>query len=271
MPKLAMPDDFEGLQDYVRSLFDTIPTKLMVDDAQQQQEITLLRETIGGGRFFFVVDLVNFEITFSYGVQRWLGYHEKEFTLKQYWNIVHPGKQKALMAVAFQLYNAVCKGQYALQYMVQRYSSQVALRHYNGQYLLFQKISSVFQYDAQNCLTAYMNEFTRLGHYENEPLRPVFFNSGGEEETKRGGEVLQKTIQHFLGMKVFSPNELQVARIIAYIPSIKQAAIATQLQVSPHTIDTYCKRFLNKARDYFHADFPSVVDAAVYLKREGLV
>jgi hypothetical protein len=271
MPKGAIPYDFESLKSHVTALFNPLPDNLSVNESLQQQEIQLLRQTLGSGRFFFVVDLVNFEITEKHGIQRWLGYGEKEFNLKEYWNIIHPGKQKALIAVAVQLYNSVCTGKYKLEYLVQRYGSQIALKHYNGQYLLFQKISSVFQYDAQNRLTHYMNEFIRLGEYENEPLRPFFFTSAGDEEKERGGEVLKKTMEQFMGMKVFSPNELQVARILAYAPSMKQAEVALALDVSPHTIDTYCKRFLNKAREYFHYNFNTVADAAVHLKKEGLV
>jgi hypothetical protein len=271
MPKEIIPHDFTSLKSHVTALFDTLPVHFAVSETIQRQEIQLLQQTLGSGRFFFVVDLVNFEITEKHGIQRWLGYGEKEFNLKEYWNIIHPGKQKSLIAVAVQLYNSVCTGKYKLEYLVQRYGSQIALKHYNGKYLLFQKISSVFQYDRHNRLTHYMNEFIRLGEYENEPLRPFFFTSSGDEEKERGGEVLQKTMEQFMGMKVFSPKELQVARMLAYTPTLKQGEIATAMAASPHTIDTYCKRFLNKARDYFHYNFASVTDAAVHLKKEGLV
>lgn len=271
MPKKNFPTDFDSLKTHVISLFDSIPDDLAVDPGDQEKEIELLKQTTGSGRFFFTVDLVNFEIDHCFGVQRWLGYHEKEFTLKQYWNTIHPGKQMSLMSVAMQLYNSLCKGKYKLDYMVQRYSSRVPLRHYDGRYLLFQKTSSVFQFDKNNRLTSYMNEFTRLGSYKNEPLEPDFFTSLGGDENERGGEVLQKTIEQFLGMKVFSQGELQVARIIAYSPENTQAAIAKKMDVSPHTIDTFCKRFLNKAREFFRIDFTTAAEAAVYLKREGLL
>ena len=271
MPKKKFPFDFESLKKHVTSLFDTMPGDPQVDPLVQQKEIDLLKQTSGSGRFFFTIDLVSFEIDTCFGVQRWLGYNEKEFTLKKYWNIIHPGKQMSLMGVALQLYDSLCTGKYKLDYMVQRYSSRVALKHYNGKYLLFQKTSSVFQFDKNNKLVSYMNEFTRLGQYKNEPLEPDFFSSNGMEETTRGEEILKKTIDQFLGMKVFSHSEFQVARIIAYNPTNTQAQIAKTLGVSPHTVDTFCRRFLTKARNYFKTDFSSVAEAAVYLKREGLL
>jgi hypothetical protein len=271
MQKETNPHDFDSLKKFVTSIFDTIPSKLVVSESLHQKEIALLQESLGSSRFFFVVDLVNFEITEKHGIERWLGYGQNEFNLKKYWNIVHPGKQMALMAIAVQLYNSVCRGKYKLEYLVQRYGSQIALKHYNGKYLLFQKISSVFQYDEHNRLTHYMNEFIRIGEYENEPLRPFFFTSSGDEEKERGGEVLQNAIEQFIGMKVFSPKELQVARLLAYNPTLKQGEIAISFKVSTHTIDTYCKRFLNKSREYFHYNFSTVIEAATHLRKEGLV
>jgi DNA-binding CsgD family transcriptional regulator len=273
MPKQTIPQDFEALKQFVITLFHTLPGEGVIPEATQQHEVRLLQQSLGSGRFFFVVDLVNFEITECYGPNRWLGYSEKEFSLKQYWNIIHPGKQKALIAIAVQLYQALCTGHFQLEFMVQRYGSKIALKHYDGHYLVFQKISSVFQYDRQNRLTHYMNEFILLGKYEDypEPLRPVFFSAMGDEEIERGGEILKRTIEQFVSMKVFSHNEMQVARMLAYDPLLRQADIAKNLNLSPHTIDTYCKRFLLKARTYFHHNFNSVTEAAVHLRKEGLV
>ncbi len=271
MAKLNIPENFEDLRSYVTGLFTQPLGKLVVDITQQQREIELLKETVGGERFFFLVDLTSFEITECHGVQQWLGYPDKEFSLKQYWSLIHPGKQKALMTVALQLYTTVCTGQVPLAYMVQRYSSMVAIRHYNGNYLLFKKNASIFQYDEHNRLLAYMNEFTRIGEYNGEPLAPNFFNSRGGEEKEHGDEVLRKTMQQFLGMKIFSVQELEVARKIAYQPGIRQAEIAVALDIAPSTVETYFKRFLAKAREYFHADFGTVQEAATYLRREGLV
>jgi hypothetical protein len=40
---------------------------------------------------------------------------------------------------------------------------------------------------------------------------------------------------------------------------------------SPNTIDTFTKRFLQKARQYFHIEFASATEAADYLKQNGLL
>jgi hypothetical protein len=263
--------DFETLKRFTTALFPASLDTLAVQERDQQVEIESLRRTIGSERFFFVVDLVNFEMSESHGIQRWLGYNEKEFNLKKYWSIVHPGRQKSLMAVAIQLYQTLCTGKFLLEFMVQRYSSLVALKHYRGHYLLAKKTSSVFQYDAQNRLTAYIDEFTIIGDYNGEALNPVFFNKTGEKEIERGGAIMRQVVEQFLGMKIFSQKELQTARRLAYEPGITQAQLAAEFDVTVNTIDTYCRRFLQKSRDFFHNNFSSAAEAAGFLKKEGLL
>ena len=265
------PSDFDSLKQHVTSIFSDPVAPLCVSKENQQEEIKSLNRTIGSERFFFVVDLTTFDITVSGGVQRWLGYYEKDFTLKKYWKLVHPGMQKPVHTVFLQLCDLLCNGRFELQFMVQRYSSLIALKHADGRYLLAKRTASVFQYDKQNRLTEYLNEFTLIGPYNGEPLAPFFFTDKGETEKQRGQIVMQKTIEQFLGMKVFSVNELHVARLIAYKPGITQAEIADELNKSVHTINTYYKRFLKKSREFFCNDFPAVSDAASYLRNSGLL
>jgi DNA-binding CsgD family transcriptional regulator len=212
-----------------------------------------------------------FEVTAMDGVQRWLGYYEKEFTLKKYWGLIHPGLQKATHGVFLQLCDILCSGKFSLEFMVQRYSSLTALKHYNGHYLLTKRTASVFQYDKKNRLLEYLNEFTIIGEYNGESLSPTFFTNKGEKEKERGDIVMQRVIENFLNLKVFSVNELHVARIVAYQQGVTQNEIAAILSKSPHTIDTCCKRFLKKAREYFHYDFANVTEAAIYLQKAGLL
>lgn len=271
MDRNLNPADFDKLKNYVINLLPDKTNKHIVSPRLQKEELLSLERTIGGQRFFFIVDLTTFEIIHLAGIERWLGYPEKEFTLKQYWKLVHPGLQKTAHTVFVQMIDILCKGQFSLEFMVQRYSSLTALKHYNGEYLLLKRTASVFQYDDENRLTEYLNEFTIVGKYEGEPLSPFFFTDKGKLEEERGKIVMQQVLEKFLGLKIFSMNEFHVARLIAYNPGITQKKIAGILGKSPGTIDTYCKRFLNKARAYFHFEFPSVSEAAAYLKKDGLL
>ncbi len=265
------PSDFDLLKEHVISIFPPQMAPSCVSAQDQEDELHSLNRTIGSERFFFLVDLPTFEITRLDGVQRWLGYYEKDFTLKKYWKCVHPGMQKSVHTIFLQLCELLCRGNFELEFMVQRYSSLIALRHSAGHYLLAKRTASVFQYDKKNRLTQYLNEFTIIGPYKGEPLRPSFFTDRGEAEKKRGDIVLQKTLENFLRMKIFSVSELQVARLIAYQTGITQNEIATILDRSANTIDTYYKRFLKKSREFFCTDFEKVGDAASYLRDSGLL
>jgi hypothetical protein len=265
------PSDFDQLKSHVISLYPTHLAPACVPAQLQTEELSSLKRTIGSERFYFVVNMETFEITHSEGIEQWLGYYGKEFSLKKYWGLVHPGLQKLTHTVFVQMAEILGRGKFKLEFMVQRYSSMTAIRHAKGHYLLLKRTASVFQYDTENRLRDYLNEFTIIGEYNGEPLTPSFFTNKGEPEKERGQIVMQQVIDSFLGLKIFSPNELQVARAFVYQPGSTQKDIAAILNKSPHTIDTYCKRFLRKAREYFHHDFPSVNDAALYLQKNGLL
>ncbi|MFT3824726.1 MAG: hypothetical protein QM731_12430 [Chitinophagaceae bacterium] len=277
MPAKDFSIDFDKLQQSALTLFneDHNLIKPAVTEEAQLREIALLKETLGGERFFFVVNMLNFEMEHAHGVQKWLGYSEKEFTLKQYWDqVVHPGSKKSLLLVVQQMYQRLCAGMYPLEFMVQRFSTKIGVRHRNGHYLLAKKTSSIFQYDSRNRLLAYMDEFTIIGDYNGEPAEPRMYNTYGAREMEKEKEILLQSLEYFLEMKVFSVKELQIARMLAYKPGITQAQMAKEFDCSVHTIDTYYKRFLTKARDFFHKtekELPSTIEAALFLKVEGLL
>lgn len=265
---------FNDLKVFVQSLFQEQGKigKGVVTEEQQMQEVELLKQTLGGERFFFIVSLPDFEIINIVGVNRWLGYSETQFTLEDYWEqVVHPQCKNALLLIAHQLYGSLCAGMYPLQFMVQRYSTRIALRHRDGHYLFVKKTSSIYQHDAQNHLLAYVNEFTIIGEYNGESLEPRMYNSFGDRETEKEQEIMNRAMERFLDMKVFSAKELQTARKLAYEWDCTQQSIADAFNVSKHTVDTFCRRFLEKARRFFGKDFRSANEAAVFLRKEGLL
>ncbi len=266
--------NFNNLKMLVQSFFPEGACDLssVVSAEDQQQEIELLKQTLGGERFFFIIDMPEFEIVQSFGVNRWLGYSDDHFMLNDYWeNVVHPQSKNSLLLIAHQLYGSLCTGMYPLQFMVQRYSSRIALKHRDGHYVLVKKTSSVFDYNSKNCLTKYLNEFTVIGEYNGEPIEPRMYNSFGDREIEKEKEILSKTMQRFMDMKIFSAKELQTARILAYDVDASQNSIAQKFDVSRHTVDTFYRRFLEKARAFFGKEFRSATEAAVFLRKGGLL
>jgi hypothetical protein len=263
--------NYAVFKNHVLSIVPPHPINYAVSTEQQLKEVASLKETIGSRRFFFVTNLERYEIEHAHGIQRWLGYSDRDFTQKKYLDIMHPGRKKAAMMLAKHLYDTLCTGRFTLNFMVQRYSSLIALKHYKGHYILANKISSIFQYDKSNRLTACLHEFTIVNdEYNGEAFTPKFFTSTGENEL-RGDEILQKTMEHFLKLKVFSPMEMQVARKIAYEPGIKQKELAKNLNIPLDDLHQYYGRFLKKARDFFHLEFTNTGEAANYLRKEGLL
>lgn len=273
MPSKIDKTNFDVLKDDIISLFNEDHNKiqLVVSLEEQTKEISLLRETLNNERFFFVVNLLNFEIEQIHGIQKYLGYPENEFCYKQYWNhVIHPGKQ-ALKLLARHMYEAFCNGKYPLKFIVQRFTSLVPLKHYDGRYLLTKKTSSVFQYDVNNRLISYIDEFTVIGEYTGQPLDPRMWFEYDNQNSEEKNLFLKEMLNDFIEMKIFSPNELQIARKLAYNTDITQAQIAEEFGLTVNTVNTYYKRFLEKARDCFKIKFLTFADAASYLKRECIL
>jgi hypothetical protein len=276
--KTTLTTDFDSLRNFVVNLYEYDQTgyNCQVTDEMQVKEVESLKNTLGDERFFFAINMPDFSIRHCHGVQKWLGYSDKEFSLKKYWDhVVHPGSKKSLLLVIMRMYEMLSAGKYPLAFMVQRFSTKVVVRHRNGESLLAKKTSSIFQYDNHNRLLSYLDEFTIIGPYSGDAAtEPRMYTSNGEREMEKEAAILQKVMETFLQMKVYSVNELQIARLLAYKPDSTQAKLASTAGLSVHTVDTYCKRFLTKTRDFFHKtkeEIPGTLEAALFLKREGLL
>ena len=260
----------EAVKSYVISLMPAPPIEYAVSEELQRKQMESLKESIGSRRFFFCLNLEKFEIEHVLGIQRWLGYPDKDFTIKKYHDIQHPGKRKISKLIALNFIETYSKGIHPLNFMAQRYSTLVALRHYRGHYVLTNKVTSVFQHDKQNRITGCIHEFTLIKDFDNEALTPTFFMSNGEED-ERGKEIMEKTRQQFEKLKVFSPKELHVAKKMAHHPGMTRAEIAAALEISVDDLHQYYNRLLKKSRDFFEIDFPTTLEAVLYVKKTGLL
>ena len=62
----------------------------IVSGRETAKELALLRDTIEGERFMFVMNLHKMTIEHASGIERWLGYKDANFSLLDYLNIIHP-------------------------------------------------------------------------------------------------------------------------------------------------------------------------------------
>jgi hypothetical protein len=265
--------DFDKLKQDVFSYFEKDFNKItpVVPESEHVREINLLKQNIENERFFFVVNLLDFEVEYVHGISKYLGYSEKEFTFRKYWNdLIHPTKQP-LKLLARHMYEMLCSGKYELKFMVQRFASLVPLKHRDGHYILTKKTSSVFQYDTKNRLIAYVDEFTIIGDYNGEAFSPRMWFDYDEKDPIAKRELLAKLFDDFVKMKIFAPKELQLARTLSINPDISADEIQAQIGISKASISTYQKRLLKKSREFFKIDFPSYAEAVAYLKKECIL
>lgn len=277
-PSRRLPVTFSELNRFVQGLY---PPHIggytpVISEEKQSQHLEGLCKSLSDERFFFVVNMPLFELTHCNGIKNWLGYSDKEFSLRQYWeSVVHPGCKKSFLLIALRVFELLSSGQLPLNFMAQRFSCRMVLRHRNGHYLVAKKTSSVFQYDRQNRLMAYLDEYTIVGDFDGRTAtEPRLYMSNGAASTALETYLHERARAQLLQLKVYSVNELKTARALAYDNSITRAALAARLGISVHTIDTYCRRFLHKTREYFNKadqEISSTLQAALFLKKEGLL
>ena len=245
-----------------------------VKDEVVHQKLRSLADTLDDERFFFVVDVLNFEITYLGGVQRWLGYFEKEFSLRLFFRIIHPEASKILSLSTFRILQMACMGHTPPKILSDtKHITLLPLKHIDGSYLYLRKASSAFQYDDEYRLLSFLNEFTIVGPYEGHDiprLSPRFVNPS-QNLNQFENDIKEVIRQGFSSLNFFSYSELSLLHTLAYKPETTRAELSDQFGVKLSTIDTLQKRALSKARDYFIKDFKAALDVATFLQSQGLL
>ena len=242
-----------------------------VKKEQQQKQLNAMQETLSNESFYFVFNLLTCNIEHVTGVEKSLGYPEKDFTVHRYMNCVHPGQSVQFNMIAQSMYKILCSSTFKLQFSSQRYISLIGLRHYNGEYIVFKKTTSIFQYDDRNRLLAQLNEFTRIDNYDGDALRPRITETKGFQKDDFERLVFQMVLKEFMKKRYFSEKEFEVLKYYAMDTSMTRKKLAALLQVTLTTIDTYSKRILTKSRNTFTHPFEDVREVAAYLKKEKIL
>ena len=242
----------------------------MVSKEKQNRETQLLAETLHYDRFFFVINLHDCKIEHVHGVERWLGYPDKDFTLLKFLQIIHPSHLGAHHLTATQLITGLMRGDWKVEFMKQRYITTIALQHSKGHYILFKRLASVFQYNNKHQLLEYVNEFTWMGEYNEESYKIAATDAQGTKLPWLD-DVLQRTRQAFQNGKFLSFQELRILRKYAYAPDISVAEIAQSFKVMESTVVTHKRRALSKAEDIFHIHFENIKQLARFLREQGLI
>src|SRR5664279_5219730 len=94
---------------------------LVVKKEQQEKQLELAKQSISNESFYFVFNLLTCQLENVNGVDKWLGYSDKEFTVNQYLKCVHPGHAVLFNMLAQSMYKILCRGIFQMRFSTQRY------------------------------------------------------------------------------------------------------------------------------------------------------
>ncbi len=237
----------------------------------QAKEIELLKDTIHYERFFFTLDLHELKINNVHGVGKWLGYADKDFSLMKFLDIIHPAHVAAHHITATVLIEGLMRGDWNIEFMKHRYITNIALRHNKGHYLLLKRLASIFQYDKNHRLLEYLNEFTIVGEYKEQPYSIRAGDNTGGTTLQWLEDFLKRIHQAFEQKHLFGFQELRILRKYAYHTDASVDFIANTFKIKDSTVITYNKRILEKAEALFHKKFDNAKQVAFLLREQGLV
>jgi hypothetical protein len=84
-----------------------------------------------------------------FGIHHMLGYREEDFTLKRYYSIIHPSHLVAQVTREYVFLESCMSGKWPTGFKSHRFINTIALKHSNGEYLLFKRLIMPFQHDEQ--------------------------------------------------------------------------------------------------------------------------
>ena len=270
MDTLTAKSYFEIFKSQSDRLLPARNYKLMVSEEQQRNELGKLEQTLHYEKFFFVFNNVNFSVEQVKGIKTLLGYNDAEFSALQYYRAIHPSHLAAQLIIAYELLESLISGHWPISFLSHRVVNTIALHHANGEYYLYKRVAWPFQYDECNRLICYLNEFTLIGKYNNEPYT-IRFMDGNDKAIDWKGGMVKKADSKLTEHGFFSKQEMRVLNMFNDNPNLLLRDIARQLDIKESSVITYKKRILIKAERLFHHRFKTAKQVAEYLKEQGLI
>jgi hypothetical protein len=265
----------EILKESVKPLKST-SIKSAISAQKHEEELKSLAETIRYQRFFFVVDILNQQIKHPQGISQWLGYNDSDFTFSFYTTLIHPDHVQATILLSKSIFDLANSKMISLEFMKEKYTIDIALRHAKGHYILVKRTLSCWDYDSQTGITtAYLNEFTILEEYESERssgIKPRITDLYGSR--LKDIELLLRDYSFNLleDKKRFSVQELRLMRKYAYNPDLSSKEIAKSFKIENTTLETYNRRILTKFKSLYPNEEPKTArDVAAFLRREYFI
>jgi hypothetical protein len=243
----------------------------IVTKEQQKKQLETLDDQIENESFYFIFNLLTRQVENINGVDKWLGYSNKQFNVSQYLKCIHPDHVVLFNLIAQCIYKVLLQGIFKLHFATQKYISLLALRQYDGEYYVYKKTSSIFQYDDKNRMLAQLNEFSRIELYDGTALKPRIMESEGHQAEQFEKIVFQMIYKDMVQEKYFSKKEFEVLKYYSANHDITSKDVAQKMDLRSATIDTYNKRILEKAKKIFTYPFGNAKEVALRLKKEKIL
>ncbi|MFN3851712.1 MAG: hypothetical protein ACK4NY_19905 [Spirosomataceae bacterium] len=272
MKKKLPEDEFTKMKAFAKELFPN-PEEIetIVPDFVHEQEIHRIKQGVRTEQFFFITDMLDFEIKFALGLES-IGYNSETFDLRQYFNIIESDGTLPLMTLlgreTFKMANLNI-----VSFAKPKYIVLLPIKHNNGQVLLTKRVISPWQITIDGKITAFLSEYTIIGGYKGEGLNPRFLDVIPEAKVEFDKIVsMMLTIQpHF--KNPFSPKETLLLKYYNENEGNSPQVTAGENNITVQTLYDYNKKILSKAKKFFgeNVAFTSAKMVAKHLKDNGFL
>jgi DNA-binding CsgD family transcriptional regulator len=244
-----------------------------VSTDEQALELRLLTDTLPKGNFFFVVDYQTGQISHAHGLKQWLGWDDAGFQLAHYFQIILPSHLPSLTIMAANALRIIHASNIPMGFMSNKLVVQIPLQHADGTYWLCKRTVSPWQYASNRRVLSLINEYTLVKPYEGEPLSPHVIAANGLRS-----EALETLLRTYnfdsvqtAQTRPFTIAELRIARKLAYNPGVSVRELGEAFKSSARTVETHLRHIRIKATEHFMIPFATSLEAARYIRGQGLV
>lgn len=251
--------------------------ELIIDEKVQQSEIENLKHTIKYEQFFFVVDLLERKLKHVHGISDWLGYPDHTFSFLDYFKIMHPNDLASLDMLANSSFQTANSKKFEVNFMREKITAQLALKHFNKNYISTKRSLYPFQFDKSGQVVAYLNHFVILKEYDPaDQIPPRFSNEKKiqlieEEENARANTL--NLLNKILEPLKLSEVEANVLRLFLLNPTYTNENVSEELNVALSTVkNTVPPRILKKARDYYQMpEIKYLKDLVIFIRKKYML
>ena len=249
--------------------------EFVVSKETQLNEIQLLKKGIRQEQFFIIIDLLNFKIIDHGGIEEF-GYDSRNFSMNTYFQLIpSKGITSLLQLLGEQTFLKAQSD--IMSFLKPSFIVQIPMKLNlldRNSYSLVKRTISPWQMTKCGKITAYLAEFTVIKDYDFEPLDPRI----KDLPTEYSDLIIQEFNKKFNQLKPidnpFSPKELLILKEYAHgVRTTKELMVSLKPKLSMHTINSYNKSILDKAKQLFGENLPlaTAQDVAKFMSKQGLL